>query len=165
MYHRTIITLRNVSILVLYLLIIPDFILCAQEDQLYVGWAVADITPDKPVALVGQLEKRISVSVQDPLNATVLAIETRGDNGRKEQAIMVSCDLLFIRAQTQKKLQNEIVKKLTDFDAAKLFLNATHSHTSPGVIDDEFLGLYDISNDKGVMKPSEFEAFFIKKSL
>lgn len=76
---------------------------------------------------------------------------------------MVSCDLLFIRAQTQKKLQNEIVKKLTDFDAAKLFLNATHSHTSPGVIDDEFLGLYDISNDKGVMKPSEFEAFFIKK--
>jgi hypothetical protein len=163
MNYRTIITLRNVSILVLYLLIIPDFILCAQEDQLYVGWAVADITPDKPVALVGQLEKRISVSIQDPLNATVLAMETRGDNGRIEQAIMVSCDLLFIRAQTQKKLQNEIAKKLTDFDAAKLFLNAIHSHTSPGVIDDEFSGLYDISNDKGVMKPSEFEAFFIEK--
>ena len=63
----------------------------------------------------------------------------------------------------KKKLQLVIAKKLPDFDAAKLFLNATHSHTSPGFIDDEFLGLYDISKDKGVMKPSEFETFFIEK--
>lgn len=154
---------RSILILVFTLISIPCFKLTAQEDQLYVGWAVADITPDKPVALVGQLTKRISVSVQDPLNATVLAIETRGNNGRKEQAIMVSCDVISIRAQTQKKLQNEIVKKLTDFDASKLFLNATHSHTSSGFIDDEYFGLYDISNDKGVMKPSEFEAYFIEK--
>ncbi len=103
------------------------------------------------------------MSVQDPLNATVLAWETRGDNGLKEQAIMVSCDLLFIRAQTQKKLQSTVAKELSDFDAAKLFLNATHSHTSPGFIDNEFFGLYDVSNDKGVMKPSEYEAFFIEK--
>ena len=160
---RIIIKSGNVFILVLLMLSIPRYKLFAQEDQLYVGWAVANITPDKPVSLVGQLHKRISVSVQDSLNATVLAIETRGVNGRKEQAIMVSCDLLFIRAQTQKKLQSVIAKKLTDFDASKLFLNATHSHTSPGFIDDEFFALYDISNDKGVMKPSEFETFFIEK--
>ena len=160
-----IIRFRNVFTLISFLFIISGLKLTAQEDQLYVGWAVADITPEKPVALVGQLHKRISVSVQDPLNATVLAIETRGDNGRKEQAIMVSCDLLFIRAQTQKKLQSIIAKKLTDFDASKLFLNAIHSHTSPGFIDDEFFGLYDISNDKGVMKPSEFETFFIEKVI
>ena len=135
----------------------------AQEGRLFVGWAVADITPDKPVALVGQLHKRISEAVQDPLNATVLALETKGENGMKEQAIMVSCDLLFIRAQTQKKLQQRIKSILPDFDASKLFLNATHSHTSPGMIDDEFFGLYDISKDKGVMKPSEFEAFFLGK--
>ncbi|MCE5345303.1 MAG: hypothetical protein LLG13_03295 [Bacteroidales bacterium] len=156
-------TFVNFFILMLFLSFVPIFEIAAQEDQLYVGWAVADITPDKPVALVGQLYKRISVSVQDPLNATALAIETRGDNGRKEQAIMVSCDLLFIRAQTQKKLQGEIAKRLPDFDASRLFLNAMHSHTSPSVIDDEFRGLYDVSNDKGVMKPSEFETFFIEK--
>lgn len=160
---RNIPTFVNFFILMLFLSFIPIFEIAAQEDQLYTGWAVADITPSKPVALVGQLHKRISVSVQDPLNATVLAIETRGDNGRKEQAIMVSCDLLFIRAQTQKKLQGEITKKLPDFDASRLFLNAMHSHTSPSVIDDEFRGLYDVSNDKGVMKPSEFETFFIEK--
>jgi len=135
----------------------------ALESQLFVGWSVADITPDKPVALVGQMHKRISKAVQDPLNATVLALETRGGTGMKEQAIMVSCDLLFIRAQTQKKLQGIISSKLKDFDASKLFMNATHSHTSPGMIDDEFFGLYDISMDKGVMKPSEFEAFFLEK--
>lgn len=135
----------------------------AGEDQLYVGWAVANVTPDKPVALVGQLTKRISTSVQDSLNATVLAIETKVDNAKKEQAIMVSCDLLFIRAQTQKKLQEAVAKKIPDFDPSKLFLNAIHTHTCPGVIDDEFFGLYDISKDKGIMKPSEFEAFFIDK--
>lgn len=133
----------------------------AQMDQLFVGWAVADITPEKPVALVGQLHKRISAAVQDPLNATVLAIETRGKNGKKEQAIMISCDVLFIRAQTQKKIQSEVSKELADFDASKLFLNATHSHTAPGFIDNEFFGLYDISNDTAVMKPSDYEAFFI----
>ena len=135
----------------------------AQDDKLYIGWAVADITPEKPVALVGQLHKRISEAVQDPLNATVLAIETRGENGSKEQAIMVSCDVLFIRGQTQKKIQNNISASLGDFDASKLFLNATHSHTAPGFIDNEFFGLYDISGDSGVMKPSEYEAFFISR--
>jgi hypothetical protein len=142
---------------------VPGFGIEDRYDQLFVGWAAADITPEKPVALVGQLHKRISVAVQDPLTATVLAIETRGENGRKEQAIMVSCDLLFIRAQTQKKLQGVIAQKLPGFDASKLFLNATHSHTSPGLVDNEFFELYDISNDIGVMKPSEFETFFIEK--
>ncbi len=133
------------------------------EGQLFAGWAVADITPEKPVALVGQLHKRISEAVQDPLNATVLALETISAGGTKEQAIMVSCDLLFIRAQTQKRLQSSVAGKIPDFDASKLFLNATHSHTSPGFIDNEFFGLYDVSKDKGVMKPSEYETFFIAK--
>ncbi len=133
------------------------------NSRLHVGWAVADITPPKPVALVGQLFKRISEKIQDPLNATVLALETRDEKGSCEQAIMVSCDLLFIRAQTQKKLQELMAGKLSGFDSSKLFLNAIHSHTSPGVIDDEFYDLYDISKDESVMKPSEFEAYFIEK--
>ncbi len=134
-----------------------------KKSKLYVGWAVADITPPKRVALVGQLFKRISEKVQDPLNATVLAIETRDEKGTCEQAIMVSCDLLFIRAHTQKKIQEVIASKLSDFDSSKLFLNAIHSHTSPGVIDDEFYDLYDTSRDEGIMKPSEFETYLIEK--
>ncbi len=160
---RLFIRTAKYAVLTLVILVFFNPVISAREDQLYVGWAVADITPDKPVALVGQLHKRISVAVQDPLNATVLALETRGEDGTKEQAIMVSCDVLFIRAQTQKKLQAVISGKLSDFDPSKLFLNALHSHTSPGFIDDEFRGLYDISNDEGIMKPSEFESYFIER--
>ncbi len=141
---------------------VPD--LSARESQLHVGWAVADVTPQRPVALIGQMHKRISESVNDPLNATVLALETKSSEGVKEQAIMVSCDLLWIRAQTQKKLQSLVGKKLPDFDASKLFINATHTHTGPGLIDNEFFGLYNTTDDQMIMPPSAYEAFFIEKT-
>ncbi|HZH71658.1 MAG TPA: hypothetical protein VFD91_04130 [Mariniphaga sp.] len=131
--------------------------------RLLIGWATADITPDKPVALVGQLHKRISEKIQDRLTATVLALETIDESGTKEQAIMVSCDVTFIRRQTQQKLQGVIAGTLDDFEPTKLFLNATHTHTAPGFIDGEFYGLYDTSDEPEVMKPSEYEVFFIDK--
>ncbi|MHC4706019.1 MAG: hypothetical protein ACYS8I_02890, partial [Planctomycetota bacterium] len=83
---------------------------------LYVGWASADITPQQPVALVGQMRKRISQSVLDPLTATVLALETRGQNTKPEQAIMVSCDVAFINKPIQERLRVLIKHKLPDFD-------------------------------------------------
>lgn len=131
--------------------------------RLNVGWAVADITPEAPVALTGNMKKTISESVLNPLKGVVLALETKSNNGIKEQAIMVSCDLLFIRRQTQQKLQNKIEAELPDFDSSKLFLNATHTHAGPGVIYGEFFGMYDVSKDKGVMKPSEYESFLVEQ--
>lgn len=163
MNKKIIIPSTTLRIVFLTLILVLSQKLSAEEGQLYVGWANADITPGKPVALVGQLHKRISEAVQDPLTATVLALETRAQDGSREQAIMVSCDILFVRAQTQKKLQDAIVLKLNDFDPSKLFINALHSHTSPGFIDNEYFGLYDTSNDEGVMKPSEYEKFFLEK--
>lgn len=133
------------------------------KGKLYVGWSVADITPRKPVALTGNMGKTISESVMDPLKAVVLALETKDNNGVKEQAVMVSCDLLFIRRQTQQKIQGMIKGKLPDFDSSKLFLNAIHTHAGPGVIDGEFGGMYDVSKDEGVMKPSEYEEFMVKQ--
>jgi hypothetical protein len=135
----------------------------ATEQALYVGWASADITPQQPVALVGQLTKRISQSVLDPLTATVLALETRSDNSQREQAIMVSCDVLYIRKPIQERLRVLIRPKIPDFDPDKLFMNATHTHTGPGFIDSEFKGLYDVSRDEGVMKASEYASFFLER--
>ena len=132
------------------------------ETPLYVGWASTDITPKQPVALVGQLSKRISKSVRDPLTATVLALETRGHNGGPEQAIMISCDVLFIRKSIQSRLRKLVKPKLTDFDVDKLFMNATHTHTAPGFLDGAFKGLYDVSQDEGVMKASEYASFFLE---
>ena len=133
------------------------------ETPLYVGWASIDITPEQPVALVGQLSKRISKSVRDPLTATVLALETRGHNGSKEQAIMISCDILFIRKSIQSRLRKLVKPKLPDFDVDKLFMNATHTHTAPGFIDGAFKGLYDVSQDEGVMRASEYASFFLER--
>ena len=55
------------------------------EDNFYVGWSEVDITPDRPVALIGQLHKRISKSVQDPLKATILALEIKNRDGKNER--------------------------------------------------------------------------------
>ena len=130
---------------------------------LRVGWATADITPPQPVALVGQLHKRISIGVRDPLSATVLALDTRDSAGKGDQAILVSCDVLFIQRAVQERVQDAIRNRLPGFDSTKLFLNATHSHTGPGFSDSTFKGLYDVSLDRGVMKASEYADFFVTR--
>jgi hypothetical protein len=133
------------------------------DNVLHVGWAQNDITPEKPVALFGQMYKRISKGVRDPLTATALALETQGQNGLKEQAIMVSCDTLFIRKVIQEKIRALIKTQISDFDIDKLFLNATHTHTGPGFIDGAANGLYDVSGNPGVMKASEYAEFFVER--
>lgn len=129
--------------------------------QLLVGWARADITPPKPVALIGQLHKRISTGVRDPLTATVLCLETRGLP--PEQAVLVSCDVLMIQRAIQQRLQERIRTRLPELEGRKLFLNATHTHTGPGFIDSTFGDLYDVSGDAGVMKASEYAEFFLDR--
>jgi hypothetical protein len=138
-------------------------VMAAEEYPLYVGWASVDITPEKPVALVGQMSKRIARSTLDPLTVTVLALESRGRDGEKEQAIMISCDLLYIRKVVQERLKSLVKPQLPDFDIDKLLMNATHTHTGPGFIDGAFGGLYDVSQDEGVMKASEYAEFFLER--
>jgi hypothetical protein len=133
-----------------------------KEDSLYVGWSSVDITPEKPVVVIGQLHKRIARTTLDPLTATVLALETRG-GASNEQAIMVSCDVIFIRKQIQQRIRELVKPQIPDFDVNKLLMNATHTHTAPGFIDGTFKGLYDVSKDKGVMKASEYGDFFVER--
>lgn len=133
------------------------------DGSLHIGWAQVDITPQKPVALVGQLYKRISQGVMDPLTATALALETRKADGSVEQAIMVSCDVVYTRKAVSDRLKDAVKSRIADFDSDKLFLNATHTHTAPGFLDDAFKDLYDVSKDEGVMKASEYADFFIER--
>ena len=58
------------------------------EKNIRIGWAQTDITPDRPIYVIGQLYSRISSYVHDPLTATCLALE----NG-EEQMILVSADM------------------------------------------------------------------------
>lgn len=134
-----------------------------RRDPLFAGWAGADITPPRPVALTGQLHKRISIGIRDPLTATVLALETRGPDGRREQALLISADLIMIQRVIQDRLKAMLKPRLPDFDTAKLFLFGTHTHTGPGLVDTTFGDLYDVSQDAGVMKASEYADFFLDR--
>jgi hypothetical protein len=132
----------------------------AEPDRpLHAGWASADITPPKPVNLVGQYEKRIARTVRDPLTATALALETRGEAGSGDQAILVSCDTITIPRKALDRLREKLKPRLPDFDVRKLVLNATHTHTAPGLVETAYQP-YDTSDDPGVMKPSAYAEFF-----
>jgi hypothetical protein len=152
------------QILIVFFIIIPlpNANSTPTEFPLYVGWASVDITPTKPVALAGQMYKRISKSVHDPLYATVLALETRREDEGKEQAILISCDLLFVPRPTQEKLKELVKTRLPDFNVEKLFMNATHTHTGP-LTQETCGGWSDTSQDEGLLQPAEYQDFFLQR--
>ncbi len=101
------------------------------DSSLYIGWATGDITPDGPISMFGQYYNRISGYVQSPLKVTACAMESFDENGIKEQAVMVSADLLVITKAMQDSLRIRVNRQIPDFDSGKLFLNATHTHSAP----------------------------------
>ncbi len=72
---------------------------------------------------------------------------------------MISCDLVGIKKVTQDKVKELVKSRLADFDADKLFMNGTHTHTGPG-LDESFGTRYDVSKDPGVWKVAEYAEFF-----
>jgi len=124
--------------------------------ELLVGGATTNITPDKPVALCGQFHTRIARSVDNPCTATAVAIEARDGERVIDQAIMVSCDLSAIWGTTQEQLRERVKARLPGFDPKKLFLNATHTHTAPVLVE----GQYDLPKE-GVIQPAEYMEFLL----
>ena len=109
--------------------------------------------------LHGQFHERISKYVRDPLTATALALETASGDGTAEQAIMISCDLVNVPRLIVEQLRTLVGSRLPDFDARKLFLNATHTHTGPALMQEFYP-----PPPPGVMKPSEYTAFFLERA-
>jgi hypothetical protein len=126
----------------------------APAAELWVGAATTDITPERPVAVQGQFELRISQKVETPLTATAVALESRGGDRATGQVVMISCDLAMVNPALQKLIRDRLREKVPDFDGRNLFLTGTHTHTAP-VIDDFW---YDIPK-QGVMQPKEYAQF------
>jgi hypothetical protein len=126
--------------------------------ELFVGGATIDITPDRPVALWGQMQTRISKQVESPVTATVLALESRVEGKSAEQAILVACDLVAIPAEVLEKVRAQVAARLADFPLGKIVLSATHTHTAPVLIE----GVYEIPRE-GVMQPAEYVEFFAQR--
>jgi len=126
--------------------------------QLYVGWATVDITPAARVVLDGSGYKRVTREVEDPVTATVLALETRDGDRVLDQAILITMDLVRMTQEVQEGLQRVAGSRLKDFQSSKLFCSATHTHCGPS-ISYARTGpgqLYDISKDADVMTPQQY---------
>lgn len=124
--------------------------LLAPAAELQFGSATTDITPDRPVALDGQRNVRISKTPETPITATALALESRDGDKVVDQAIIVSCDLVAIRDGILDKVRAKAGPRLKDFDVRKLFLCATHTHTAPVTQD----GKYNLPAD--ILQPGEY---------
>ena len=61
------------------------------SQQLTIGWAGADLTPEQPAMICGQFHARVSEGVLDPITATALALQSGEDH-----AMLVSCDLVTV---------------------------------------------------------------------
>jgi hypothetical protein len=125
---------------------------CAAEMR--VGTATASITPERPIALSGQMHTRISKGVRSPVTATVLALESRDEVRTLDQAILVSCDLVAIDPAVIHQVRIRLKDRLSDFDGRKLVISATHTHTAPVLEDGKYL-----IPEEGVMQPSEYTKF------
>ncbi|NLF70628.1 MAG: hypothetical protein GX575_16475 [Candidatus Anammoximicrobium sp.] len=151
--------------------------LCAADaaeaaGPLRIGWASTDITPEKPVVLVGFSSARISEGVLDPITATALVLESGRDGKPDEIAILVSVDLVGIGNDLRDLVRKKVGQAVPEIDVAKIVLNATHTHcapaysTSPDMTEKlAKLGI-DVSVqwspwgiDMGVMSPVEYIEF------
>lgn len=127
--------------------------------ELHVGAASVSITPDRPVALWGQLHTRISASVESPATAAVLLLESRDGEKVLDQAVLVACDLVAIPEEVLQKTREQVQKRMPDFPVQKIILSGTHTHTAPVLSD----GIYEIPAE-GVMQPQEYIAFFAERT-
>lgn len=138
--------------------------------QLSFGWSHESIVPEKPVAVAGQYNTRITGEVLDPITVTALAIETRDEQGVIEQAVWVSCDMVAIRGRIVEGVRRRVAQALPDLNVRKIILSATHTHTAPAITDTletelhpyEFAGswAYRIPADQqNVIRPLEYMDF------
>jgi hypothetical protein len=138
--------------------LIPAVASDCRASELHLGGATVSITPDRPVALAGQMHTRVAREVESPVTATALALESRDGSKVLDQAILVSCDLVAIDAAIFEQVRRRLEDRLPDLDARKLVLSATHTHTAPVMKDGE----YKIPRD-GVMQPAEYAEFLSER--
>ena len=128
-------------------------------ENIEAGWARVDISPTGPVSLWGQMYRRVSQRVRDPLTATALALKAASPgsgrsparrDGLLDHAVIVSCDLCGIDPRVQAELRSEVASRIPDLRPEAVFLCATHTHTGPYTADDQsfvdIFGRYALPN-------------------
>jgi len=127
----------------------------AASERLLVGWAERDITPRLPTVLYGQFHARVATEIRDPLAATALAL-SEGESG--DCVVLVSCDRCSIPAPVYKRCQEALRQRVPDLAPEKLVMNATHTHTSPWILDDSYPPQVE-----GEMTATEYADLFVER--
>lgn len=147
-------------------------------NELLIGWAEEDLTPQKKVSLAGQFAERISEYVEKPITATAMAVS----NG-SEQMILVSCDLIYVSAPLVDAIREKLAGNTVGIDPQKVVLSAIHTHTGPShtakrrvtsasarAILEKFLkdgrkyvGKQNISNNPEIISVKEIDEFLAEK--
>lgn len=134
---------------------------------LNIGWGQINITPDRPVHIIGQMYQRISQYIHDPITATVLVLENR-----KEQVVFVSADMTEVPSHALDAVRRNLAV-YEDLDFSKVSFHVTHSHNSTefhndflradneNVFGKDILPGIDIPDD--IFENDEAHAFIIEK--
>lgn len=110
--------------------------------SLKVGWASRNVTPDRRVVLGAQFKMRISEGVDGLVTVTAMALSTSETSS--ESVIFVSCDRDGFRHKWYDEnnflsLVHEAIRsRAPEVDVNCVVLNATHTHTSPMTLIDQF---------------------------
>ena len=121
--------------------------------NILIGWATRDVTPQRPVNLMGQFSARIATTARDPVTVTALALASGETDG--DYAIFVSCDTCVISADVRDQCRQAVKARLPSLEVSKIILNATHTHTAPQLFD----GWYPPQAPE-VMTPKEYAVQF-----
>ncbi len=130
-----------------------------QPTAVHIGWAKRDVTPDRPVVLGAQFKMRVSESVDGPVTVTAMAVSAT-DNER-DAVIFVSCDRGGFRHKWYDEnnflplVMEAIRARSSEIDVNQVILNATHTHTAPMTLIDQF-GKEDEVLPEGVMTAKEY---------
>jgi hypothetical protein len=128
---------------------------------LTIGWANRDVTPDRTVILGAQFKMRVSEGVDGPVTVTAMAISDEPDG---DSAILVSCDRGGFRHKWYDDndflpLMREAIRaRSSDIDVNNVILNATHTHTAPMTLIDQFGPEEDVLPE-GVVTAKEYMDF------
>ncbi len=127
-----------------------------------IGWAGRDITPNRTVILGAQFKMRVSEGVDGPVTVTALALSTGEASG--DSVIFVSCDRGGFRHKWYDDndflpLCREAIRaRSSEIDPDTVILNATHTHTAPMTLVNQFGPEAEVLPD-GVMTADEYMTF------
>ena len=105
-------------------------------NKLEIGYAEENINPKLGIAIEGYYVPRFAKGILSDLKTLALAVKSG-----KETAIIISVDNCFLKSYAINRIKSAIQKK-TGISEDRLFITATHSHTTP-CVDEEGFFKYD----------------------